>query len=1433
MAITQAITEFIERKVGKVVGEEGVQTLGGWLGEGLSKVVHPPLPKPRVLSALEVGEKYGLSKPLDLPSKLATLVREKNWKSETLTTKELRGWLEKQQVKPGELEWSGVREFLDLKELRQERVSKDELLNFLKMSKIPLRTEIYPRDIVGDPRGPDYGSLIQRGMARYGPDLRGKVDETFDLVVTMPGFKEKPGEYLTNIHYDAHTNEPVLGYARVSVRKAKDGTRTLFVDNMQSDWSGQIKKYGELGKPNSNYIFKDHPEMAGYVDIFRKENGEYVNTLNAQILTKNTLFSGQMAPFPFKTVWEDVLMKALVKRAREMKVDYITLTKGKNVRGRWSVDEEATWPEHLYDEHLPRKMSKVLGKHGGEWTTKEIDVGGSKLPDDLSWKDLLNNPRILEKMGTHRYEYMKKLVVKAKAKGDTPEDVIKKVFQPYDYPLFERQRPNYEEYDTFHITPTLKEAFDKGKVFMWGLAGATLSVPTLLSPRESEATTPIDNFIAEKKGTPVEEFIRSKLGSPTPSPPSNLQVHGQGKGYGEEDIQNYAKMFARDPAHVKQILSTPFKDINESGRKVREEFANFLYHHHLQSGEVERNPLLDPVEALAWLLSGGAKAVPKLAEIGWKGVAKEAVDSGLFGLPSMTKGAFKVGEKGMEKVGRGLAARNLERTMAHPPTIPIPTPLPSPTSAAALPFTFGKGVAQRLGGYFTKEETKMVKEFARSNPNDPLTNQLKMGEFSDVTVDGLKRKLKLGEYHPTPPPNPLNPRSKFVDDSPVRFDPNFSPRDVRWEYTGLRGVQWVKGNNLAADIKRIVPNQREREALSVLIDSRENPAQLSRWLEEPKLAPYRPIIEQALNPTPQMRQAMEEIVTPYFKATGEVGVEQGFLAEKDVLPNYINRLFPKPKKSNKFLRRGEDLEAKGKGLGSEFGQPELSQSTPHATPRQYKYVMDRIVGSEEKPLTLDAADLMRIFNREFAVTNTNIKLTKALKEVNQAVTVKPGDHVPEGWQQLKGTNIAVKDELYNGLRAIIEPNFVHRIHELRGIEKYNGLVKAVDLSLSFFHHFTMAAQALYQTKFGLELLLPSTQKFLRTHSFKEIEETAARYGMMTSNVDANKDVLFHLGRSSEGLGKIINLPGFKQAFKAMEWNNKFLFDDMQKWLKVMDFGKQTSKWIARHPNATSQEITRAYRNIAGEVNAGYGGLNWEALGMTPSFQGLSRLLMLAPDWTYSNFILGGQAVRGIVRGVVGKGQPGDIKAASNFLSSLIGGAIVTEGLSKIINGHYTNENTKGHMGEVELHSSDPRFVTHISLFRGATSDMMRLVNLGMNVGPVAAPFQFAAGKASPLWRSAGGLQANADWDGKLWNAQWSWAKNSERVGAYIAGNVLPVPFGLAGVGKDVWRGVPIGGDVIRDPLVYAIVASGFGRTTQVPKQKKGLPKVPRLINKGE
>lgn len=637
----------------------------------------------------------------------------------------------------------------------------------------------------------------------------------------------------------------------------------------------------------------------------------------------------------------------------------------------------------------------------------------------------------------------------------------------------------------------------------------------------------------------------------------------------------------------------------------------------------------------------------------------------------------------------------------------------------------------------------------------------------------------------------IPPNDAIVNTRPLNIDITGSPKstatDIRQAYTGDKNSQIVRGNQIAEVIRKTTP-EADRRALTWLNEAGGNAQTLQKWANDksPTLNPHRADIQRAAELAKAPGDAYGAMRS-YYDASGAAGMKLGTI--KNVLENYGNRIY---KQDNAVKPLTTD--AKGG----------LRLNTRHSKERVYPTLYDAIKGGKQ-PATTDASNLLSIHNEEMARVNANHKLTDVLK--NNGLGEWTNGKSPTGMTNVDGlqhtlpftdatgnAHIAVKtfavpDYLANGLKALTEPDYISRVDLLRKTGKYQGFVKTVDLSVSAFHHFTFVMQSLYQTHGGLDLVNPNFWKKLNNQDFNALEQDFTAHTGMTSNIDANMDVFKQLTQKDN---RLANLPGVKQVVQGVQANNNFLFGKMQRFLKVTDYGMKISRWVEKHPQATDAQVLTAKRGFAREINAAYGGLNWEALGFNKSTVSLMRKVLLAPDWTYSNIELGRLA--STAGGTAGR------TARAHILSAVIGAGLLTEGLNKAITGHTSDQNGKGHQFEVEVRPG-----VYVSFFRGGIGDILKLGSRVQQSGPLSGTAQFTQGKLAPFARTIVGGLSGTDYSGQRFSTSKTSALDAtKKMAGFIASSAGPVPFGAANVKALLKQG-------IADPASLLLTGTGLAR----------------------
>lgn len=587
--------------------------------------------------------------------------------------------------------------------------------------------------------------------------------------------------------------------------------------------------------------------------------------------------------------------------------------------------------------------------------------------------------------------------------------------------------------------------------------------------------------------------------------------------------------------------------------------------------------------------------------------------------------------------------------------------------------------------------------------------------------------------------------NQYVIDRPFDLKPKETDKataqDIREQFSGIKNEQIVRGTQLANELRRDVPDPAQRQGMFWFKAAEGNEAVLKEALADPDLEKYHEQIKAALNLSPEAIKALEK-VDRYYKESGQVSTDIGTI--RNVLENYQNRIY-EPEKANHAVK-------------SETAAG-LKQTTSHAKQRVFDTELDAARAGKTFATT-DVADALSIHNEEMARVNTARKMADAMAESKLGAWKQQGN-VPEGWEQvgtlqkdvpLKGKDgqaligedgnqvhsrsvFVAPEGIAKGLAAIADPNFTKKIDSLRSVQRFQGLVKTVDLSFSFFHHLSMLAQTVYQRDLSTLMKLPDMENVLNTPEFLENERDFALHGGMTASVEGNSDILRHLTQNTgDTFSDIVNAPGVKQVLEQVDKNADFLFGKMQRLMKTNNYAQMAADWVADHPDATNAEVLEAKRGFARHVNSVYGGLNWEAMGMTKSNLSLLRLGLLAPDWTISNI--------GLLKQAIGeKGTAGNASRA-HILSALTIGIVGTEAMNKMLTGHFTDQNPSGHKLEVEI-SPD----VYVSLLRGGIGDISKFASMVAESG-LGGVARFVQAKGAPVVRTAEGLLTNTQYTGR-------------------------------------------------------------------------------------
>lgn len=163
--------------------------------------------------------------------------------------------------------------------------------------------------------------------------------------------------------------------------------------------------------------------------------------------------------------------------------------------------------------------------------------------------------------------------------------------------------------------------------------------------------------------------------------------------------------------------------------------------------------------------------------------------------------------------------------------------------------------------------------------------------------------------------------------------------------------------------------------------------------------------------------------------------------------------------------------------------------------------------------------------------------------------------------------------------------------------------------------------------------------------------------------------------------------------------DKFLWDYYHTGHKTYAF-LQTYEKLMKQPKWAVKGERFVAREAGEFVNNAFGGLNWERLMLTPQTRGFLRFMLLAPDWTISNFRIayGGlptwqqrliesatKKVPGF-RGFAGLAKPTAIKSIYRkyWARAMTFEMLFNQMANYALAGHFTWDNPEGHKAHIQL-----------------------------------------------------------------------------------------------------------------------------------------------------
>lgn len=238
---------------------------------------------------------------------------------------------------------------------------------------------------VQDVPGGEYKVLNSRGdMVGMGKTSREAVDNA--MAAASRGAESAMGfrpESYYSPHYGGDMGRDQIGTVRATKRFDRDGKTSLVVEEIQSDWAQQGRKYGFRGEPTPPALLEKIQQTRAIVE--REIQDPTISTrrrVQLEVALRNLkreerLVGLRQPPdYPFKTSWEELLFKRILRYAADEGYNRIIWTNGEQQIARYPGlnERQMQGMRDFYGEpgrlgvldKIALKWAKKLGMQGGE-----------------------------------------------------------------------------------------------------------------------------------------------------------------------------------------------------------------------------------------------------------------------------------------------------------------------------------------------------------------------------------------------------------------------------------------------------------------------------------------------------------------------------------------------------------------------------------------------------------------------------------------------------------------------------------------------------------------------------------------------------------------------------------------------------------------------------------------------------------------------------------------------------------------------------------------------------------------------------------------------------------------------------------------------------------------------------------------------------------
>ena len=422
-------------------------------------------------------------------------------------------------------------------------------------------------------------------------------------------------------------------------------------------------------------------------------------------------------------------------------------------------------------------------------------------------------------------------------------------------------------------------------------------------------------------------------------------------------------------------------------------------------------------------------------------------------------------------------------------------------------------------------------------------------------------------------------------------------------------VKWLK-EKIPAEIDSIATLANENQGLTK--------AQLAEYFvkiktKNPKAwKKYGELIEQSVDFDITSNEAVMEGIgllkdlAPKLKEAGIIN---------NVLENYISHLW-------------KDKDG-GKGVGSS-----IKTHSKHAKGRVFKTYYDGLAEGY-MPTTLSFTDTIGMYLNEMNNTIAGRRLFNNLKgtmidgEPIYSKTKVRGyksatNILFSGKEAFGDTTIYWHPKAWKAVEPLFVPSDFRQTPVVGTFAKINSLIKEGKLTLSAFH---MTALAKTAAAYGVNPLAFERGLALIAEGNPTVQH------MIKHGLTVHGGAALDIGkRHFEAIPVFRNIvkpfnkmlwdvyyPSMKVLASVKEYNKS-----LEKFKKIKQYKEYYSEYAKVKDIPIENRVPTTYERIVGEstaydINNNFGGLNYTMLGRSPKLQEWARMLILAPDWTESNW----------------------------------------------------------------------------------------------------------------------------------------------------------------------------------------------------------------------